>query len=354
MKTLVVLCIIILCYPCGSMLCIAQSKNPTTSKDDFRPREKVIFEDDFSKDSIESFPAKWELGQCNKVSYSRDAGKFCNVVSDSDGRSLNVSAEPYIEPRIGTKLYLYDSFSLEFDFYFSNPAKSVSVGFFTQEEHNCHLIDVTMGKGHYATYMIFVEGYFPRSYRDEIVYPRPFNHMVWHHYAVSYKNGEIKYYIDQQRFYTMQDCHCLPYGFTIGTYGAVRYRNFRLATGREINPLSKILTGKKLVTHAINFDVNKSTIKPESMDFISQIARFLKENSAVVLEIDGHTDNDGDSTTNVDLSKARANEVRWKLITQGINGDRIIAKGFGATQPIKPNTTKENKAENRRVEFVKL
>ena len=134
----------------------------------------------------------------------------------------------------------------------------------------------------------------------------------------------------------------------------MKYKKIRLATGKEINPLEKILTEEKLVTHAIHFDVNKSTIKEESMGFITQLAQFLKANPTVVLEIDGHTDSDGDATANMTLSQARADEVRNQLKALGIEGHRLVARGFGAIKPIKPNTTPEGKAENRRVEFIKL
>jgi len=116
---------------------------------------------------------------------------------------------------------------------------------------------------------------------------------------------------------------------------------------------NKILTDNKFVTHAIHFDVKKSTIRPESIEFIKQLAAWLKTNPSIKLEIDGHTDSDGEATANLKLSQARADEVKKQLVAQGIATNRLTTQGFGATKPIAPNTTPEGKANNRRVEFIK-
>jgi OmpA-OmpF porin, OOP family len=74
----------------------------------------------------------------------------------------------------------------------------------------------------------------------------------------------------------------------------------------------------------------------------------------VRLEIGGHTDADGDPAKNLTLSTARAEAVKKLLVDQGIDAARLTTKGYGATKPIDSNTTPEDKANNRRVEFVKL
>ncbi len=70
------------------------------------------------------------------------------------------------------------------------------------------------------------------------------------------------------------------------------------------------------------------------------------------IEIAGHTDSVGSEMYNLRLSEARANAVRDYLIQHGISPDRLIAKGYGESRPIAPNTTREGRAKNRRVEFT--
>ena len=81
----------------------------------------------------------------------------------------------------------------------------------------------------------------------------------------------------------------------------------------------------------------------------------LKENAAVKVKIVGHTDSDGDNAANLGLSKKRAEAVKDMLSKEfGIDESRMETEGKGETQPAAQNTTTEGKAQNRRVEFIKL
>ena len=117
--------------------------------------------------------------------------------------------------------------------------------------------------------------------------------------------------------------------------------------------LDKLTTDGKIVTHGILFDTGKATIKPQSMGVLNEVVKMLKENAAVKIEIDGHTDSDGSAQLNQKLSQDRADAVKSQLVTMGIDAGRMTTKGFGATKPMDNNTTPEGKANNRRVEFVK-
>ncbi len=123
---------------------------------------------------------------------------------------------------------------------------------------------------------------------------------------------------------------------------------------RDTPSFSQLLTGNKFTTHAILFDVNKSTIKPKSAGFIASLAEWMKSNPGTRFEIAGHTDGAGDSAANMKLSQARAEAVKKSLIVKGVGGQRLQSKGYGATRPINTNTTAAGMEENRRVEFVKL
>lgn len=132
------------------------------------------------------------------------------------------------------------------------------------------------------------------------------------------------------------------------------FKNFKIADGAQMNMLGSIMTTGKFITHGISFDVNKAIVKPESMGIIGDVVKQLQDNPTLNIEIDGHTDSDGDATANMTLSQQRADAVKDALMQAGIDAARLTSKGFGATKPIADNTTQSGKAENRRVEFIKM
>lgn len=106
-----------------------------------------------------------------------------------------------------------------------------------------------------------------------------------------------------------------------------------------------------LVFNDINFETGSAVILPSSYPILDNIAELLKANTTVVIEIGGHTDSQGSDSYNLRLSESRANAVRNYLIQRGVEATRLIAKGYGETMPIAPNTTRDGRARNRRVEF---
>ncbi len=101
----------------------------------------------------------------------------------------------------------------------------------------------------------------------------------------------------------------------------------------------------------IQFDTNKSNIKPQYKNELKTLADFLKEFPNAKGVIEGHTDNVGNKASNMKLSQRRADSVRSYLIkTFGIAPERIKAEGYGPTKPVADNKTKEGKAKNRRIE----
>jgi outer membrane protein OmpA-like peptidoglycan-associated protein len=97
------------------------------------------------------------------------------------------------------------------------------------------------------------------------------------------------------------------------------------------------------------FVFGKATITPNSYPALNELATIMQEDYALLLDIEGHTDNVGSDTSNLKLSEQRAEAAKQYLIQKGINAQRISATGFGETQPIAPNTTKEGRAQNRRI-----
>ncbi|XOV67841.1 MAG: OmpA family protein [Fluviicola sp.] len=116
--------------------------------------------------------------------------------------------------------------------------------------------------------------------------------------------------------------------------------------------VKELKVGEAYTINDILYATASYRLTDRSKFILKGFARFLKENEAISVSIQGHTDNEGDAGKNLQLSKDRANGVREFLISQGIDKKRLTSEGFGQTKPKVPNTTAENKALNRRTEFV--
>jgi len=123
----------------------------------------------------------------------------------------------------------------------------------------------------------------------------------------------------------------------------------------KIENFSLLKKGMRLIFRNIYFDLGKATIKPQSFAVLDSIAKMLKENPNIIVEIQGHTDNVGSEEYNLELSQRRAEAVKNYLVqVHGIDPLRLIARGYGEYRPIASNNTPEGRAQNRRVEFVIL
>ncbi len=106
-----------------------------------------------------------------------------------------------------------------------------------------------------------------------------------------------------------------------------------------------------LETH-IQFDTGSDHIDEASNDLLDQIKSAIEEcPEGVTLDIDGHTDSQGDDAANMRLSQERANAVKAALVERGIAEGRLLARAFGETLPIGDNATEEGREENRRIEI---
>jgi len=123
-------------------------------------------------------------------------------------------------------------------------------------------------------------------------------------------------------------------------------------TTRDFDLIKK---GMKIAFRGINFETGKAVILPESYPILDEAAKILKENPTIRVEIGGHTDSRGSDVYNQKLSQQRAEAVRLYLIqNHSVEPNRLLAKGYGESQPVAPNDTEENMAQNRRVEFTIL
>ena len=129
------------------------------------------------------------------------------------------------------------------------------------------------------------------------------------------------------------------------------------ATFQKDVVLDRVEVGSKIVLNNIFFDSNKSILRKESNAEIAVLVKLMKEYPELVIEVSGHTDSKGNDVTNMALSQARSQAVVNALIKKGIDKTKLVAKGYGKTMPIAPNTLPNGKPDlkgmqqNRRVEM---
>jgi outer membrane protein OmpA-like peptidoglycan-associated protein len=103
----------------------------------------------------------------------------------------------------------------------------------------------------------------------------------------------------------------------------------------------------------INFDSGKSDIEPASLAVVEQIVKLLKDNPALRISVEGHTDNVGTAPSNKLLSEQRAKSVMNVVVKAGVAAARLSAVGWGQEKPVADNRSEDGRAKNRRVEIVK-
>jgi outer membrane protein OmpA-like peptidoglycan-associated protein len=134
------------------------------------------------------------------------------------------------------------------------------------------------------------------------------------------------------------------YYLTIIEKGEVEQEITANAILKELNETGKVIL-------YINFDSGKSTIKKESLSIIDQIIEMMKQANDIKISIEGHTDTDRSSESNLKLSEARAKAVANEIVNGGIIMSRLSSIGLGEEKPIADNNTEEGKVKNRRIEF---
>ncbi len=335
----------------------AQPSFKTYSKYDFVPGENVIFYDDFSQDAVGDFPAKWNSsGSGEIVTINSLPGKWLKI-------DKLVSFGP--EPNIAYP----DNFTVEYDFICEENEAQTFGGFTTHLLSVANQDNIKDDEGNGGLGLHFYNKVYsannwsaggnPTSFDNQSIdgleeqFGKKMKVSIW------VQKQRVRLYLNERKVYDLPKA--IPSGVVINycKLSAIwenpkYFSNFRIAVGAP-DMRSKLITDGKLVTRGILFDVGSDKIKPESYGTLKSIATVLKENPSVRIKIIGHTDSDGDDKQNLELSKKRAAAVKNSLINEfGIDGAGMETDGKGEAESASPNTSAEGKANNRRVEFVKL
>lgn len=343
------------------------------SKYDFVPGEQIVYSNDFAADAVGELPIGWNSnGTGAVVSLKGFNGKWAQLHQNSMYLTDN-------------KAEFSENFTVEFDMILhrSNPKAPFAT---------IHFGVLSSGGGDPADNEL-LKGY-GNTFATELRM-QPYDNGASHLHLITLKDAnrylstDIKKFASLDQFYNkiihvaMQvqkerlriwfnetKMYDLPKAIAPGTvmnqlyFDVKRYGGEDSEVGYAIGNIKiakgipdtrhKLVEEGKFSTTGILFDVNSANIKPESNGVLKEIAEVLQKFPDVKVNILGHTDSDGSDAANMELSKKRAAAVKENLSTQfAIDAARMETDGKGETVPVGDNKTKEGKAQNRRVEFIK-
>jgi len=318
---------------------------------DFVAGEKIIFEDNLTIEESGEFPSRWDLlsGSAEVASLNGE-----NVIHFSNSNSI-------VFPLMDKKDFLPEIFTIEFDVFFEDGGAKWSdnykVRFYEGTGNSARIngknispIEISWDQVKMGQF-----GGKTKSYVDEKKNWQP----KWKHIAIAFNKRSLKVFMNEERMLNIPNLGFQPKMFSVGGYFDDRNINMSSIKNIRVNEggkklYDKVISEGKFVTRGILFDVNKSAIKNESMGTINEIVEMMIEHPDLNFRVEGHTDGDGDESYNKKLSEERAAAVKDLLIKNGIETTRLDSKGYGESKPVDNNSTPEGKANNRRVEFVKI
>jgi outer membrane protein OmpA-like peptidoglycan-associated protein len=303
---------------------------------DFVPGEKAVFYDDYTDMAKGAAPPHWKVrGGAAKLN---PAGRL--VLTDRLTLYPNIKTLPK-NFTVETEFVPKDASGGHLGWVFENQDSSFQWN--AQFQFDTDEI--------YATLNVNNEGWSKLGEgRVKIKYGKLNRLAVW------YQDARVRMYVNDDRAVDLNQLEFKPWSRAVLDFTSdspVELGTVRIA--ESVPDISQVLmsTGK-YISHAIQFDTGSDQLRPESINVIKEVAAALQKQPALKLRIEGHTDSTGDAAKNLDLSKRRAESVKGALIRLGIGADRLTTEGLGQTKPMAPNDTPQGRAENRRVEFVKV
>jgi outer membrane protein OmpA-like peptidoglycan-associated protein len=352
----------------------SSEENPTLktySKYDFIPGDKVIAFEDFAGTDIGDFPVRWNTNATAEV---------VNL-NNKEGKWLKLTKQGAFHPEFITELP--ENFTLEFDLGVNDNWNSyplaINITKFKSPEDFKNFGYSASYTGEHVVHLNFKPSVISsRAEGGSMIQTGKSGDGIYNnvgftnwdntknkfaHISIWRQKQRLRVYLNGQKIWDIPKAFDATAPYNAVTFGMrdvyqdddfMLLNNIRLAVGAP-DTRNKLITEGKFVTRGILFDVNSDVVKAESYGTIKDIANVLKENANVRVKVIGHTDSDGDDKANLDLSKRRSESVKNALVSEfGIDGSRIETDGKGESQPVDKSETSVGKANNRRVEFIKL
>jgi OmpA-OmpF porin, OOP family len=347
-------------------------KFSANSKFDFVAGEKVIGFDDFSETAVGDFPLAWNTNSAAEII----------TFNDSPEKWLFMSQDGFFQPDFVKDMP--DNFTLEYDIFTrfrSNNLLNYNFFIYASQNPKSEFTEKYISNGFYfnwgggtefAGFEVYENGEVVNKNESLVIKslackgerneePSKVHFSIWR------QKSRLRIYVNEVKVLDIPKAFDPKLKYNAFKLGS-NYMNFseqenkdeymvsnvRYAVGAP-DTRSKLITEGRFSTTGILFDVNSDRIKPSSEGTLKEIAQVLKENPTVKVKIIGHTDADGADAANQTLSEKRAVSVKNTLSADfGIAADRMTTEGKGESQPVDKNDTPQGKANNRRVEFVKL
>jgi outer membrane protein OmpA-like peptidoglycan-associated protein/curli biogenesis system outer membrane secretion channel CsgG len=312
------------------------------TKYDFIPGDKVIFYDDLSGEEQGEFPSKWSLVE-GVFEVASKGGK--NVILCSNKGSIGPKMKTALPPNFTVELEIYSNGA---DIH-GNDYYIYILGKDDEKIGQFCLADLSS-----ASVSVFDRELSSKSFEDRLG-------KGFHTMRIMATKTTMKCFIDHERVANIPEIEYFePRNLQIYCDTWEEQGNPQLLGSLCVAEGGKSMreqldeTGK-IITHGILFDHDSDVIKAESYRTLTEIGKLMADDQSLRLSIEGHTDSDGETAYNQDLSDRRSSSVKAYLIDRfQIDDSRLQTKGFGEDKPIDANTTSEGKANNRRVELVKL
>ncbi|MCE7059737.1 OmpA family protein [Dyadobacter sp. CY343] len=337
------------------------------SKFDFVPGDKIIVHEDFSQDAIGDFPANWN---------TRSGAEIVNIAG-KDGKWLRFNQDGIFYPEY-LNSNLPENFTLQLDVIANKDVSNIGEFMISLMQTGTVDEKFNWGESRQVSAPSFKISFQPTSSEGQLTYssnligsqykygvPEFNKHKNTTRVSIWKQKQRIRVYLDSTKALDLP--RALDPAATLNSLvfaainpdfnqkgGAFFIGNIQLAVGAA-DTRNKLVSEGKFVTRGILFNVNSDKILPQSYGTLKDIAQVLQENTSLRVQIVGHTDADGNENTNEDLSKRRAGAVKETLVsTFSIDASRLETDGKGKSQPIDTNDTPIGKANNRRVEFIRL